>query len=137
GRKQDEDRWRRSSRVDWADIQKSLERAKGRRFMLLDTCHAANAFNARLEKDAAGARISALSATAANHPAAELPELGHGVFTHAVIEGLKGAANSSGDGVRILGLADYIYREVVRLTAKRQEPFYNIAQTENFLLSRP
>jgi uncharacterized caspase-like protein/WD40 repeat protein len=137
GRMQDESRWRRSSLVEWSDIQKSLERAKGRRFMLLDTCHAANAFNPRLEKDAADARIIVLSATAANNTAAELPELGHGVFTYAVIEGLKGAANSSGDGVRILGLADYIYREVVRLTAKRQEPFYHIAQTENFLLARP
>lgn len=137
GRKQDGDRWRRSSLVDWRDIHKPLERAKGRRFMLLDTCHAANAFNPRLEKDAADARIVVLSATAANNTAAELPELGHGVFTYAVLEGMKGAANSSGDGVRILGLADYIYREVVRLTAKRQEPFYHIAHTENFLLAAP
>jgi len=137
GRKQDADRWRRSSLVDWRDIHESLERAEGRRFMLLDTCHAANAFNPKMEKEAADARIVVLSATAANNTAAELPELGHGVFTHAVIEGLKGAANSSGDGVRILGLADYIYREVVRLTAKRQEPFYHISQTENFLLAVP
>ncbi len=57
GRKQDADRWKRSSLVDWGDIQKSVERAKGMRFMLLDTCHAANAFNPRLEKDAQDARI--------------------------------------------------------------------------------
>lgn len=137
GRKQDGERWRRSSLVDWRDIHEALEGAEGRRFMLLDTCHAANAFNPKLEKEAADARIVVLSATAANNTAAELPELGHGVFTYAVIEGMKGAANTSGDGVRILGLADYIYREVVRLTAKRQEPFYHISQTENFLLAVP
>ncbi len=137
GRKQDADRWRRSSLVDWSDIQKSLERAKGRRILLLDTCHAANAFNPRLEKDAADARIVVFSATAANNTAAELRELGHGVFTWSILEGLRGQANTSGDGVRLLGLADFVYREVVRLTHNRQEPFYHIAQTSNFLLARP
>ncbi len=119
GRKQDPEKWKRSSLVDWSDIQKAVERAEGVRFMLLDTCHAANAFNPRLEKDAADARIVVFSATAANSTAAELPELGHGVFTYSVLQGLLGAANSSGDGIRLLGLADYIYREVIRLTGSR------------------
>lgn len=136
GRKQDADKWKRSSLVDWSDIQKAVERAEGTRFMLLDTCHAANAFNPRLEKDAADARIVVFSATAANSTAAELPELGHGVFTYSLLEGLRGGANSSGDGVRLLGLADYIYREVTRLTAARQKPFYFISNMENILLAR-
>lgn len=137
GRKQDADRWKRSSLVDWSDIQKAVERAEGVRFMLLDTCHAANSFNPRLEKDAADARIIVFSATAANSTAAELPELGHGVFTYSVLEGLRGGANSSGDGIRLLGLADYIYREVIRLTGSRQKPFYFISNMENILLARP
>jgi len=137
GRMQDEQRWRRSSLVDWRDIQEAIERAKGRRIMVLDTCHAANAHNPRLEKDAADARIIVFSATAANNTAAELPELGHGVFTYSILQGLKGQANTSGDGVRLLGLADFVYREVVRLTNNRQEPFYHISQTSNFLLARP
>ena len=83
GRKSDPDKWKRSSLVEWDDIQKAVERAEGVRFMLLDTCHAANAFNPRLEKDAADARIIVFSATAANSTAAELPELGHGVFTYS------------------------------------------------------
>ena len=94
GRKQDAERWKRSSLVDWADIQKSVERAEGMRFMLLDTCHAANAFNPRLEKDAADARIVVFSATAANNTAAELPELGHGVFTYSLLAGLRGAGQN-------------------------------------------
>ena len=105
--------------------------------MLIDTCHAANAFNPRLEKDAADARIVVFSATAANSTAAELPELGHGVFTYSVLEGLKGAASTSGDGVRLLGLADYIYREVTRLTSSAQKPFYFISNMENILLAQP
>ncbi|MDN2565925.1 caspase family protein [Aquibium sp. A9E412] len=136
GRKAEPDRWRRSSLVDWRDMQRALERARGRRMMLLDTCHAANAFNPRLEKEAADARIVVLSATAPNNVAEERAELGHGVFTYAVLDGMRGAA-ASRDGVRILGLADHIDRTVRELTADRQAPFYHLSQTENFLLARP
>jgi uncharacterized caspase-like protein/WD40 repeat protein len=137
GRKSDPEKWKRSSLVDWADIQKAVERAEGVRFMLLDTCHAANAFNPRLEKDAADARIVVFSATAANSTAAELPELGHGVFTYSVLEGLRGKADTGGDGVRLLGLADFIYREVTKITNARQKPFYYISSMENILLAGP
>lgn len=136
GRKRD-DRWRRSSLVDWETIQRGVERAKGRRFMLLDTCHAANAFNPRLEKDAEDARIIVFSATAANNTAAELPELGHGVFTHSLLAGLKGGADPTGEGVRLLALADYIDREVRRLTNARQVPEYYIAKIDNFVVAKP
>ena len=137
GRKQDADRWKRSSLVDWSDIQKSVERAKGMRFMLLDTCHAANAFNPRLEKDAQDARIVVFSATAANNTAAELPELGHGVFTYSILEGLRGKARTSDGGVTLFGLADFISREVVRLTASKQKPFYYVGGVENIVLAEP
>ncbi|QND68597.1 hypothetical protein HB777_00570 [Mesorhizobium loti] len=137
GRKQDAERWKRSSLVDWSDIQKSVERAKGMRFMLLDTCHAANAFNPRLEKDAQDARIVVFSATAANNTAAELPELGHGVFTYSILEGLRGKARTSDGGVTLFGLADYISREVVRLTSSKQKPFYYVGGVENIVLAEP
>lgn len=137
GRKQDAERWKRSSLVDWSDIQKSVERAKGMRFMLLDTCHAANAFNPRLEKDAQDARIVVFSATAANNTAAELPELGHGVFTYSILEGLRGKAGTSDGGVTLFGLADYISREVVRLTSSKQKPFYYVGGVENIVLAEP
>ncbi|WP_258607973.1 caspase family protein [Mesorhizobium sp. AR10] len=137
GRKQDAERWKRSSLVDWSNIQKSVERAKGMRFMLLDTCHAANAFNPRLEKDAQDARIVVFSATAANNTAAELPELGHGVFTYSILDGLRGRAKTSDGGVTLFGLADYISREVMRLTASRQKPFYYVGGVENIVLAEP
>ena len=136
-RKQDGDRWRRSSLVAWSDIHDAIERAKGRRIMLLDTCHAAGSFNAKLEKEAADARIVVLAATAANNTAAELADLGHGAFTWSVLEGIKGGANTGGDGVRILGLSDYVDREVRRLTGERQQPFYHLPRTENFLVAKP
>src|SRR5690606_776186 len=131
GRKQEPEQWKRTPLVDWSDIQEAVERAEGVRFMLLDTCHAENSFNPRREKDADEHRHVLVSATAANSTAAELPELGHGVFTYSVLEGLRGGANSSGDGIRLLGRADYIYREVIRLTRSKQKPFYFISNMEN------
>ncbi len=135
GQKRDGE-WRVSSLVNWQVIQDQIGLATGRRILMLDTCHAANAFNAKLEKEASDARVIVFSATAANNTAQERRDLGHGVFTYSLIEGLSGQANS-GDGVRLLSLADYVYREVVRLTNGKQEPFYHISQTANFLLAEP
>lgn len=137
GRRQDGDRWRRSSLVDWSDIQKAIERSQGMRFLLLDTCHAANAFNPRLEKDAADARIVVFSATAANNTALEMAELGHGVFTYALLEGLRGKARTGPAGVTLFGLADYVGREVASLTSSRQKPFYYVGGVENLLMAGP
>ena len=130
------DRWRTSSLVDWSVIQEEISFAQGRRILVLDTCHAANAFNAKLEKEAADARVVVFSATAANNTAGERADLGHGIFTYAMLQGLRGGADKTGDGVRLLGLADYVYHEVVRLSNKAQEPFYHISQTSNFLLAQ-
>jgi uncharacterized caspase-like protein/WD40 repeat protein len=137
GRLEAADKWKRSSLVEWSDIQKAVERAEGTRFMLLDTCHAANAFNPRLEKDAADARIVVFSATAANNTALELSELGHGVFTYALLQGMRGAAKTSDDGVTLFGLADYVARQVAELTQSRQKPFYYVGGVENLLLAQP
>ena len=137
GRQREPDRWQRSSLVDWETIQRAVERAKGRRLMLVDTCHAGNSFNPRLEKDAEDARIIVFSATAANNTAAELPELGHGVFTHALLQGMKGGADPAGEGVRLLSLADFVDREVRRLTASRQAPEYYISKVDNFVVAKP
>jgi len=45
----------------------------------------------------------------------ECPELGHGVFTHFLLEGLKGAADDDGDGFVDVGEAyKYVSKEVER-----------------------
>lgn len=136
-RMQNADRWKRSSLVDWRRVQEAMDRAVGRRIMVLDTCHAENAYNPRLEKDAADSRIIVLSATAANNTAAELTQLGHGVFTYALLQGLRGEAATDTAGVRLFGLADYVSREVTRLTSDRQVPFYHVGSSSNFLMALP
>jgi hypothetical protein len=50
--------WDQSTVVNWEALQGAIETSKGRRIMLVDTCHSGNAFNARLLKDAADASIA-------------------------------------------------------------------------------
>ncbi len=137
GEMRDDARWRMASLVDWRQIHAALERTPGRKILVLDTCHAANSFNQRLEKEASDARIHVFSATAANNVALERADLGHGIFTYAMLEGLRGRARTSDEGVSLFGLADYVSGEVLRLSANRQEPFFHFPQARNFVLAVP
>ncbi len=48
---------------------------------------------------------------------------GHGVFTYYVVQGMEGAADSSGDGVVTADeLAEYVHTQVREYTANRQNP---------------
>ncbi len=82
--------WDPNTVVKWRTLQNTLQETKGRRLLLVDTCHAGGAFNPRLIKDAADSNIVVLSATDRDSVAQELPALGHGVFTYALLEGLQG-----------------------------------------------
>jgi uncharacterized caspase-like protein len=54
-----------------------------------------------------------VSAARPNEVSLELAELGHGLFTHYVLEGLKGRADGNGDGiVTVQELYEYVEREV-------------------------
>jgi uncharacterized caspase-like protein len=94
--------------------------------MLVDTCHSGNAFNARLLKDSSDASIAVYAATDAETRAQERPALGHGVFTYAVIEGLKGSADLSHDRfIEAQELSTYVDGTVRKLTADKQLPTFS------------
>ena len=97
--------------VKWTQLQEALQNANGRRILFIDTCHSGGAYNRRLLKDAQDARIVVLSATNLQTLAQERTELGHGVFTHALIEGLMGkAASEHGGAINMFKLAAYVFR---------------------------
>jgi uncharacterized caspase-like protein len=106
--------------------------------MFVDTCHARGAFSSRLIKDAADANIVVFSATDNATEAQERDDLGHGVFTYALDEGLRGGADIFKRGtVNILELSAYVSAEVRRLTNDEQDPTFNISGAKNFVLARP
>ena len=130
--------WRKSSVLMWQELQQPLQKARGRRIMLVDTCHSGGAYNPRLVKDAADASIVVFSATDSDTAALELDSLGHGVFSYAVVQGLNGKADLSKQGtVNVLELGGYISREIKRLTNGAQEPTFSLASSRNFVLGLP
>jgi len=111
--------------------------------VMLDTCHAGAlrvATTELLPADDASARLSAgegfflLAATRPGEESAERPELGHGAFTYALLEGLGGAADAAGAGVMsVSDLFGYVAREVPRLTDGAQHPYHKMEGTDLIL----
>ncbi|WP_088345201.1 MULTISPECIES: PDZ domain-containing protein [Rhodomicrobium] len=127
-----------SSVVKWSVLEGALQAAKGRRLLFVDTCRSTSAFNSRLMKDASDEAIVAFSATNTQQDALEMAEIGHGVFTNAVVKGLNGAADLANEReVRVFDLGTYVEREVRKLTKGLQTPdFYKKPGAENFVLAR-
>jgi WD40 repeat protein len=128
--------WRPASVLKWQALQLPLQKARGRRIMLVDTCHSGGAYNARLIKDATDANIVVFSATDVETEAQEIRSVGHGVFSYALVQGLRGGADVYKNGsINILELGGYVSHEVKRLTNGAQEPTFNLAGSRNFVLS--
>ena len=133
-----EDGWETESVLSWRVLLDSLANSSGRRFLFVDTCRSANAFNFRLIKDAADADIIAYSATNRQQDALELATLGHGVFTHALLQGLAGEADTNHDKViRVFELGNFLAERVLELTNGVQTPdFYRSVGSMNLVLVR-
>jgi WD40 repeat protein len=114
--------------VPWQILQEAVETAKGRRILLVDTCHAGNAYNQRLGNAAYHANIIAYTAARFDQLALESAQLGHGIFTYAVIEALDGeGALKSERQISTKQLANYVIKRVEQLAKTlngEQEPQY-------------
>ncbi len=128
--------FRPSTVVKWSVLQQALQDAQGIRIMFVDTCHSRGAYNPRLIKDAADANIVVFSATDSATEAQEDANLGHGIFTYALAEGLNGKAAAKG-AVNITGLFNFVSGEVSDLSKGEQEPTFSAAGVKNFVVARP
>ena len=69
--------------------------------------------------------LFSLTASRAREQSFEVADLkgGHGVFTYYVVQGMEGAADTSGDGVVTADeLAEYVHTQVREYTTNRQNP---------------
>jgi tetratricopeptide (TPR) repeat protein len=100
------------------------------KILLTDACHSgaitpedADSLNRTLG-DLSNSLFS-LTASRAREQSFEVADLkgGHGVFTYFVVEGMEGAADTSGDGVVTADeLAEYVHTQVREYTSNRQNP---------------
>lgn len=123
----DSGRWKKSSVIGWNEIQRAMRSSLGRRILLVDTCYAESAFNSRLIKDAEDSNIIVMSSTDSTTLAQEISSLGHGVFTHALLEGMNGKADSYKDGdVTMSELNAFVSNTVPAITKNAQIPTLSI-----------
>jgi WD40 repeat protein len=128
--------FRPSTVVKWSVLQQALQDAQGIRMMFVDTCHSRGAYNQRLIKDAADENIVVFSATDSDTEAQEDANLGHGIFTYALAEGLNGGAANKG-AVNITALFNFVSNEVSDLSKGEQEPTFSAAGVKNFVVAKP
>jgi hypothetical protein len=128
--------------VPWYALQEAVEATKGRRILLIDTCHSGNAYiNQRLENAAYHANIIAYTASRFDQTAKENDNLGHGLFTYAVVEGLEGKSGiAERREITTQSLADYVIKRVKELAKAQkaeQEPQYIKGRdAEDYVLAR-
>jgi hypothetical protein len=76
-----------------------------------------------LERVSRGKGRVVLTAATGAETSAERPELGHGVFTHFLLEGLRGKADLDGDGVITVDeVYAYLSKKVPEATGQSQHP---------------
>jgi len=124
--------------VTWFALQEALELAKGRRILVVDTCHSGNSYNPRLGNAAYHANIIAYTATRFDQLSLEDESVGHGLFTFAFLEALDGEKSES---ISTKDMASYLARRVSELAKKRganQDPqFFRGRDAEDYLLVQP
>jgi uncharacterized caspase-like protein len=114
-----------------------LQNAAGRRVMFIDTCHSERAFNPWVMNTASDKQLVVFSATDAPTLAIEDPQLGHGIFTYSLLDGLQGKADYGGDGlVNVFELNLYVSQEVTRRTSGRQQPAFHSSGTDFPIVAR-
>jgi tetratricopeptide (TPR) repeat protein len=133
-------------RLTFGDLRRLLDQSGADvRLAIIDSCRSGAllaekgtrpgpAFDIRLSDASTAEGTAFLTSSAADEEALESKELGGSFFTHHLVSGLRGAADSSGDGLVTLGEAyRYAYANTVAATADTlpgaQHPAYDYRLT--------
>jgi hypothetical protein len=115
--------------LPWKDVAERLARLSaksGRVLVLLDACHSGSAAtNEELVKSLlrANTGVMIFASSKGSEYSLESPEIGHGVFTAALLEALRGQAAEAGEKrVTVLGFLYYVARRVKSLSNDLQHP---------------
>lgn len=127
-----------ASALPMREIQHVFNRIRSERLVfIVDSCysgasggrtvsmagHRASISDGFLERIASGRGRVILSASGANEVSAEDETLGHGVFTYYLLEGLRGPADTDGDGLITVDEAyGYVSGRVPDATGQEQHP---------------
>jgi hypothetical protein len=128
--------------IPWSVVMEELTDTQGKAVIFIDTCHAGGTrrdtdlvtLHKKYDQDFFS--IFTFVASDANGVSIEKPELQHGAFTRAVLDGLSGAADiEPKDGkVDVDELGLYIKRQVPKLAADQHAGYFNNTGFETLTL---
>jgi len=142
-----------------ADVSEMLARLQASRVVLfIDSCYSGGATRSVMDAKSAlipsGIKASpakdvyerlsgegrvVISASKANEVSLELPELGHGIFTYHLLEGIRGNADSDKDGeITVMEMFAYLGEKVPATARERggkQTPLMKGAATAQFFIA--
>ncbi len=122
-------RIRKSRAISWWEFQDTLN-LPAKKIVLVDTCHSEGISGRRtraVNNDALAralkeTRAVVLASSAKSELSQEGDEWGHGVFTYALIEGLKSEADDDNGVITMKELDTYVSKVVPKLTKGAQHP---------------
>lgn len=104
-----------STRVQGQLLRDLLQASKGKRFLILDTCHSGGF-------SGSGCDFVTMAACMAKEFSSEKAEIRNGFFTHALVEALSGKADMNKDGAVTLAEMDaYVADRVQTLSKGKQQ----------------
>lgn len=121
------------------EIADALAGIYARKLLITDVTHAADSLVSSHDQfgfSPGGSGIALLTASSAGEIVIEDKQLGHGVFTHGLLQALQGGADLNGDGtVTLAELSSYVSDRVPQLTRGRQHPV--LVAARDFTLQTP
>jgi uncharacterized caspase-like protein len=130
-----------SHAISGSQLQWAME-APARRFVFVDACHSGDVGVdlVKLARDFKDDRVLIMTSSEGNKPSEEADSLKHGLFSYAMIEGLRGSADVGAgmDGkVSAMELISYVSERVLTLTKHRQNPvFWAPGGLSNFVVAK-
>jgi WD40 repeat protein len=115
-----------------------------RRLVFIDACHSGGISgsetttvnNDYLIRALADSNAGIFTAATYKESAQEYGDLGHGVFTYNIIEGLKGKAKPDSNAVSVFELVSFVTKEVQKETRYRQNPNWSSSTLVDFPVVR-
>ena len=115
--------------ISQSEIQAVLN-VPGRKIVFIDACHSAGAGsgitqqvdNDRLSRSLQSEGTLIFTSSKGTQFSHEMDSFRHGVFTYAILQGLRGEANLTNNNVTIFSLIEYVTARVKELTNNAQEP---------------
>ncbi len=130
---------------DFDEMLRVVRRNARAVIVMLDTCHAGAlgipatrpvTADEMAGQMTAGEGFYLLAATKPGEESKEQNGLGHGAFTYAVLDGMRGSADADTDGVlSVSELFGYAARQVPKLTGGRQHPYSKMEGTDFVFLN--